>query len=116
MQSRIADVSPERAKTRRRGIGRKHESLPFDLALLDLIFGAAGHPTKIRAMPGWLATGLGWFIPLMRELAEMQYQWQHDYDFRCDRYLAAFGYEVAPHAEAARRTVEWFKAHPKAKG
>lgn len=66
-------------------------------------------------MPGWLATGLGWFIPIMRELAEMQYQWQHDYDFRCDRYLAAFGDEVTPHAEGVRRTVEWFKAHPKAK-
>lgn len=85
-------------------------------ALLDLIFRAAGHPTKIRAMPGWLATGLGWFIPILRELAEMQYQWQHDYDFRCDCYLAAFGGEVTPHAEAVRRTVEWFKAHPKAKG
>lgn len=81
--------------------------------MLGLIFAAAGHPPKIRAMPGWLLRMLGWFIPIMRELAEMEYQWTMDYDFRCDRFKAAFGGEVIPHAEGVRSTLEWFKAHPK---
>lgn len=82
--------------------------------MLGLIFEAAGHSPKIRAMPGWLASVLGWFIPIMRELAEMQYQWNTDYDFRCDRFQAAFGGDVIPHREGVRRTIEWFRAHPKA--
>lgn len=81
--------------------------------MLDLIYAAAGHETKFRALPPFMATAIGWFVPIMRELAEMQYQWLHDYDFRCDRFTAAFGGEVVEHAVGVKRTLEWFAAHPK---
>lgn len=84
-------------------------------AMLELIYRAAGHPPKLRAMPGWLAKGIGLFVPILRELAEMQYQWTMDYDFRCDRFLAAFGGGFIAHEEGVKRTLAWFVANPQAK-
>lgn len=81
--------------------------------MLDLIYAAAGHKTKFTALPPVMGKILGWFIPVMRELAEMQYQWLNDYDYRCDRFLAAFGGEPVQHAEGVKRTLAWFAAHPK---
>lgn len=81
--------------------------------MIDLIYRAAGHPPKLRAMPGFMLKMLGWFIPIMRELAEMEYQWRMDYDFRCDRFLAAFGGGFVPHEQGVRQTLAWFKANPK---
>lgn len=81
--------------------------------LLDKIFEVAGHKTKIQAMPGFMTHVLGVFIPIMRELAEMQYQWQSTYDFRWDKYRKAYGGEVTPHDVAVRETVGWYRANPK---
>lgn len=84
--------------------------------LLALIFEQAGQPkVKAQALPGWLLKILAVFVPIMRELAEMNYQWQHDYVFEAPAYTKAFGAEhVTPHAEAVERTLAWFRAHPKA--
>ncbi|MCB9752941.1 MAG: NAD-dependent epimerase/dehydratase family protein [Myxococcales bacterium] len=83
--------------------------------LLEMIFAAAGHEPRVRAMPTWLTPILGWFIPIMRELAEMQYQWIMDYDFRSAAFQEAFADEVTitPHADAVRETLAWFREHPK---
>ncbi len=39
---------------------------------------------------------LGLFVPVMRELAEMNYQWTNDYDFRSDKIQARFGLTPTP--------------------
>ena len=81
-------------------------------AMLEHIYAAAGHPMKAQAMPGFMLTALSWFMPIMRELREMEYQWRMRYDFRHDKFDAAFPEvtaKVVPHAEGAARTVAWFK-------
>lgn len=84
-------------------------------ALLELIYRAAGHEqAKVRAMPGWLLKLLAVFMPIMRELAEMEYQWRNDYVFEAPAFTKAFGAQhVTPHAEAVAATVAWFRANPK---
>ncbi len=83
-------------------------------AMLELIFRAAGQPkAKIQALPGVMTKLLGWFIPIMRELAEMQYQWERDYLFDCSQFTAKFGADhVRPHAETVVDTLAWFREHP----
>ena len=44
--------------------------------LLTLIFQAAGKPPKLGEAPGAVFKILGLFIPVMRELAELLYQWE----------------------------------------
>jgi len=78
-------------------------------AFLDEVYRQAGHPTKIRAMPTWMTPILGWFLPIMRELAEMQYQWTDTYDFRHDAYDAAFGAEHTAHEHGIAQTLAWFR-------
>lgn len=83
-------------------------------AMLEMIFRAAGHPMRFRAMPTWMTPMIGWFVPVMRELAEMQYQWTDDYVFDATRFTESFGADhVVPHEEAVERTVAWFRDHPK---
>lgn len=82
-------------------------------AMLDLIYRTAGQPrTRARAMPGWMTRGIGWFSPLFRELAEMQYQWESDYVFTWPKFQARFGPAFQPHEQAVRETVDWFRARP----
>lgn len=81
--------------------------------LLTMIYAATGKPLAFRAMPAWMTKGLGLVIPIMRELAEMQYQWTMDYDFRHDRFDATFGGQFTPHEDAVKETVAWFRKNPK---
>jgi nucleoside-diphosphate-sugar epimerase len=100
------------------GLGRAwHLACPAPLtqrAMLELIFQAAGQPkAKFQALPGFMTKLLGWFIPIMRELAEMQYQWERDYLFDCSQFTAKFGAgHVRPHAETIVDTLAWFREHP----
>ncbi len=79
-------------------------------AMIALIYGALGAPPRLSAMPRPLLTVLGWFVPVLRELGEMEYQWRMDYDFRHAKFDAAFGGEHVGHDEAIARTVAWFRA------
>jgi nucleoside-diphosphate-sugar epimerase len=81
--------------------------------LLTKIYAATGNRLSVRALPGWMTKSLGVIIPIMRELAEMQYQWTMDYDFRHDRFDAAFGGAYTSHDDAVKETVEWFRKNPK---
>jgi len=78
--------------------------------MLELIFAEVGSPMKAQAMPGFMLAILSWFMPIMRELREMNYQWQSDYDFRCDKICDRYGLTPTPHPEAIRETVAWFRS------
>lgn len=82
--------------------------------LLGLIFQAAGHQPNVGEAPSLVFKGLGLFVPIMRELAEMLYQWERPYHFNHDKFDRAFAGQmtVTPHQEAVRRTVEWFRKNP----
>lgn len=85
--------------------------------LLELIFKEAGQKVNVGEAPGLLFSGLGLFVPIMRELAEMLYQWEQPYLFNHDKFDRAFPGAVkpTPHEEAVRHTVAWFRAHPQKK-
>lgn len=84
-------------------------------ALLELIFKSAGHEqVKAQALPGWLLKLLAVFVPIMRELSEMEYQWRGDYVFEAPAFTKAFGADhVTTHAVAVEQTLAWFRQHPK---
>jgi nucleoside-diphosphate-sugar epimerase len=82
-------------------------------ALLTEIYTQLGQPMRARAMPSLVLKGLAWFMPIMRELAEMEYQWQMRYDFRHDRFDRAFpgAVRVTEHKQAIEATLAWFRVH-----
>jgi len=87
---------------------------PTQRELLTLIFEEAGKQPKLGQTPSLVFKGVGLFVPIMRELAEMLYQWERPYHFNHDKFERAFGKQpVTSHRDAVRETVKWFRENPK---
>jgi nucleoside-diphosphate-sugar epimerase len=56
-------------------------------------------PLKRGAMPWWLFRSLGWAVPMLRELAEMQYLWHTPHTLANDKLTGLIGAE--PHTPLA---------------
>lgn len=69
-----------------------------------------GRDLRIREVPGWVASMLGVFSPMVRELAEMRYQWQEPYRLDDTRYRETFGAAPTPFEEQVRATAAWAAA------
>ncbi len=78
---------------------------PTTRALVESFFEVAGHPARLRRVPTWLVGGLGVFSPLMRNVHEMLYQWEHPYRVDDRRFREAFGVMATDAREVARVTL-----------
>ena len=61
---------------------------------------------KYQVLPNWLIKILGWFIPIMKELPEMNYQYDRDYFFDSSKFNRRFNYTPIKNADAVKKTVE----------
>ena len=61
---------------------------------------------KYQVLPNWLIKILGWFIPIMKELPEMNYQYDRDYFFDSSKFNKRFNYTPTKNAIAVKQTVE----------
>jgi nucleoside-diphosphate-sugar epimerase len=68
---------------------------------------ALGREIAVSRLPSWLLGTLGVFSPLMREVAEMTYQWKQPFVLDDARFRAAFGAAPTPWDEAIAATVAW---------
>src|SRR3546814_17756158 len=64
---------------------------------------------KYSTLPNWLIKSLGMFVPMMAELAEMNYQYDRDYYFDSSKYNKFFNYRPIYNKLAVKNTVEKFK-------
>lgn len=60
---------------------------------------------KCSVLPGWLLSALGTVVPIMRELAEMNYQYDRDYYFDSSKFNDRFGYTPTPNEMAVKQTI-----------
>lgn len=68
---------------------------------------AVGHTIPINVMPRFMMTLLGLFVPMVREIKEMAYQWDEPFTVDDSRFRARFAMKPIREDEAARATVEW---------
>lgn len=73
--------------------------------LFERIGRVYGKPAKLRAVPQWLFQAAGLVVPMMREMAEMTYQWQHPYVIDGSRFSSTFGIGATPLDRAINGTV-----------
>lgn len=66
-----------------------------------------GKSVQMKTMPGWLIKPVGLFIPIMRELEEMSYQWDEPFIIDDSHFRAHFDARPTSVEEAAKVTVEW---------
>ena len=78
-------------------------------ALLDLVAGQVGHPVAIRSVPKLALRALGLVNPMMRELAEMAYEFDQPFVLDTSKYESAFGTAGTPLAEAVAATMAWYR-------
>ncbi len=69
---------------------------------IELFAKELGAKPKMRTLPVWLLRVMGWFMPIMRELPEMAYQYDRDYVFDSSKYEKAFGEKATPVEEAVK--------------
>jgi nucleoside-diphosphate-sugar epimerase len=62
-------------------------------------------PKKISVLPMWMIKILGLFMPFMREMPEMMYQYDRDYIFNSSKFEERFGITATPYQEGVRETV-----------
>ncbi len=80
-------------------------------AFIEHVYAAAGHPPQIQAAPGLLVRALGLFNPMMREFAEMMYEFNEPHIVDDTRYTSLFGNRATPLSQAIRATVDWYRQH-----
>lgn len=80
-------------------------------ALIAEVGRALGVDLAATRVPPWLLRGLGVVSPMMREVAEMTYQWQAPFILDDTRYRSTFGHAATPWPTALAATVAWARAH-----
>lgn len=77
--------------------------------LVTLAFEAAGQTPRLQALPPWLVRGLGLAMPIMRELAEMLYEFEEPFVVDHGKFARAFGDHATPLRQAIGATVAWYQ-------
>jgi len=73
--------------------------------MVDLSPREMGGPAGISILPMWLLKLLGLFMPIMREMPEMMYQYDRDYIFDSGKFTARFGIHATSYAQGVKATV-----------
>lgn len=61
---------------------------------------------KVTVMPMWLIRVLGLFIPIMKEMPEMMYQYDRDYFFDSGKFEKRFNFKTTNYHEGVKQTLE----------
>lgn len=74
----------------------------------DLVANEIGQPVKLRVGNKLMVSLLGLFVPEVREMKEMYYEFAEPYVVDHSQFAAAFGDHHTPYEEAIRETIAWF--------
>lgn len=64
---------------------------------------------KLTFLPKWMLHPMGLFIPVMKEMPEMMYQYDRDYFFDSSKFTGLFGLKATPYEEGIKNTCKAWK-------
>ena len=73
--------------------------------------GELGREIKLSGVPRWIVHASGIFVPLLREVGEMMYQWDEPFVINDQRFRERFPQQPTDVDEAAAATVAWAGQH-----
>jgi nucleoside-diphosphate-sugar epimerase len=73
--------------------------------LAALFASEMGAQDRLSILPTWLIRGLGVFMPFMRELSEMMYQYDRDYVFDSTKFDQRYPFQKTTYAQGVKATV-----------
>jgi nucleoside-diphosphate-sugar epimerase len=74
--------------------------------MIELFTKEMNMKNKLMVLPMWLLKVLGLFIPIMKELAEMMYQYDRDYIFDSSKFDKKFPFKTTTYQEGVKLTVK----------
>lgn len=88
---------------------------PMDMVLtqrefIKTIYEETGTTGKIRSINPLITRILGLFVPIIREVNEMMYEFVKPYLVNTSKYEERYGKNVTSHREAIRQTLDWYRA------
>lgn len=78
-------------------------------SLLEALAAELGEPLRVRRMSPWMLRMLGWFSPVMREMPEMQYQFENPFIMSDARIRRELSLQPTPLAEQIAATAQWIR-------
>jgi nucleoside-diphosphate-sugar epimerase len=78
-------------------------------SLLEALATELGVPLRVRRMSPWMLRMLGWFSPVMREMPEMQYQFENAFIMSDARIRRELSLQPTPLAEQITATAQWIR-------
>ncbi|HYO42499.1 MAG TPA: NAD-dependent epimerase/dehydratase family protein [Candidatus Limnocylindrales bacterium] len=83
-------------------------------AFVELVYQAAGNPSKLSVMSPVLLRLLALASPMLKAVREQQYQRDRSWVVDHTKFARAFGAEVTPHADAIASTLAWWRQEEQA--
>jgi nucleoside-diphosphate-sugar epimerase len=65
--------------------------------------------SKVMEMPLWMIRIVGLFVPIMKEMPEMMYQYDRDYFFDSSKFDTRFNFKTTTYQEGVKNTVQQSK-------
>jgi nucleoside-diphosphate-sugar epimerase len=78
-------------------------------SLLVALASELGVPLRVRRMSNWMLRMAGWFSPLMRELPEMQYQFEQPFMMSDARIRRLLSLSPTPLSQQIAATAQWIR-------
>lgn len=78
--------------------------------MITMIAAEMGAEPKISILPGFMLLPLGFFIPIMKEMREMIYQYDRDYFFDSSKFTRRFGITATPYGEGVKVTCRAYRS------
>jgi nucleoside-diphosphate-sugar epimerase len=78
---------------------------------ISLAAAVAGVPPKMAGVSPLMLRTLGVFSPVIREVAEMSYEFEGPYLVDGSKFTRAFGFTPTPHRQALTETIAWYRTY-----
>jgi nucleoside-diphosphate-sugar epimerase len=80
------------------------------MEMISMIAGEFGASPRVSILPKWMLRPLGLFIPVMKEMPEMMYQYDRDYFFDSSKFTRKFGIAATPYEDGVKATCTAYKS------
>lgn len=74
--------------------------------LVEMVAGHFQVRPRYQAANKFMVRVIGLFVPIMREMTEMMYQYDRDYIFRSDKFEKRFDFKPTPYQEGIRQIIK----------
>jgi nucleoside-diphosphate-sugar epimerase len=76
---------------------------------IDLFAQEMNTSNKYQVLPAWGMKALGLFVPILKEMYEMRYQYDRDYYFDSSKFNKTFKFQPTDNRTAVKQTIEKLK-------